>query len=64
MFKNKSYIGISFIILVLEFMQFPKLYPEYKTMKLYKGTFRSSDWGNKEGEKLIKIGPAPKFRVA
>jgi protein SCO1/2 len=34
MFKNKSYIGISFIILIFGIYAVPKIYHEYKTVKL------------------------------
>ncbi len=60
--KNKSYIGISFIILVFGILVVPTI-----VERVQKGTVTSADRldkvdkGNSNNESLVKIGPAPKF---
>lgn len=60
--KNKSYIGISFIILVFGILVVPTI-----VERVQKGTVTSADRldkvdkGNSNNERLVKIGPCPKF---
>lgn len=60
--KNKSYIGISFIILVFGILVVPTI-----VERVQKGTVISADRldkvdkGNSNNESLVKIGPCPKF---
>ena len=60
--KNKSYIGISFIILVFGILVVPTI-----VERVQKGTVTSADRldkvdkGNSNNESLVKIGPCPKF---
>lgn len=62
--KNKSYIGISFIILVFGILVVPKIID-----RIQDGAVTSADRLDKvesrlsENESLIKIGPAPKFEL-
>ena len=64
MFKNKSYIGISFIILIFGIYAIPKIIDRYQNNEIVKGdrldNVSNSDVNN---ESLIKIGPAPKFEL-
>lgn len=64
MFKNKSYIGISFIILVFGIYAIPKIVDRIKNDKVVQG--ERLDTVNpttaNQGQ-LIKIGPAPKFEL-
>ncbi len=64
MFKNKSYIGISFIILVFGIYAIPKIVERIKNDKVVQGD--RLDNVNpavaKEG-KLLKIGAAPEFEL-
>jgi protein SCO1/2 len=65
MFKNKSYIGISFIILIFGIYAVPKIVDRIKNGEVVKGS-RLDNVGlktSKADEKLIKIGPAPKFEL-
>lgn len=65
MFKNKSYIGISFIILIFGIYAVPKIVDRIKSGDVVKGN-RLDNVGlktSKSDEKLIKIGPAPKFEL-
>jgi protein SCO1/2 len=62
MFKNKSYIGISFIILIFGIYAVPKIVSRIQNNDIVQGDrLDLVTGGNREGEKLIKIGPAPKF---
>jgi protein SCO1/2 len=64
MFKNKSYIGISFIILVFGIYAIPKIVDRIKNDKVVQGDrLDSVRPAGIEGEKLTKIGPAPKFEL-
>ena len=60
--KNKSYIGISFIILVFGILVVPTI-----VERVQKGTVTSADRldkvdkGISNNESLVKIGPCPKF---
>ena len=62
--KNKSYIGISFIILVFGILVVPKI-----VERVQNGAVTSADrldkvqLGNSENKSLVKIGPAPKFEL-
>ncbi len=62
--KNKSYIGISFIILVFGILVVPTI-----VERVQKGTVTSSDRLDKvqsagsDNESLVKIGPCPKFEL-
>jgi protein SCO1/2 len=64
MFKNKSYIGISFIILIFGIYAVPKIVERIKNDKVVQGDRLDSvsPATGKEGQ-LIKIGPAPKFEL-
>ncbi|WP_264522727.1 SCO family protein [Flavobacterium sp. N502536] len=65
MFKNKSYIGISFIILIFGIYAVPKIVDRIKNGEIVKGN-RLDNVGVKTSKadgKLIKIGPAPKFEL-
>jgi protein SCO1/2 len=65
MFKNKSYIGISFIILIFGIYAVPKIVDRIKNGEVVKGNrldnvdLKSS----KSDTKLLTIGPAPKFEL-
>ena len=64
MFKNKAYIGISFIILIFGIYAVPKIVERIKNDKVVQGQRldrvvpKTAD-----DDKLIKIGPAPKFEL-
>lgn len=65
MFKNKSYIGISFIILIFGIYAVPKIVDRIKNGDVVKGN-RLDNVGlktSKSDGKLVKIGPAPKFEL-
>jgi protein SCO1/2 len=64
MFKNKSYIGISFIVLIFGIYAIPKIVERIKNDKVVQGDRLDSvnPTTTEEGE-LIKIGPAPKFEL-
>lgn len=65
MFKNKSYIGISFIILIFGIYAVPKIVDRVTNGEVVKGN-RLDNVGSKDSKsdaKLIKIGPAPKFEL-
>lgn len=64
MFKNKSYIGISFIILVFGIWAVPKIIERFQNNEIVKGD-RLDNVSNSSNavEKLTKIGPAPKFEL-
>jgi protein SCO1/2 len=64
MLKNKSYIGISFIILVFGIYAIPKIIDRFQNGEIVKGE-RLDKVSNsaKENESLQKIGPAPKFEL-
>ena len=64
MFKNKSYIGISFIILIFGIYAITKIVERIKNDKVVQGDRLDSvnPTTTEEGE-LIKIGPAPKFEL-
>lgn len=64
MLKNKSYIGISFIILVFGIWAVPKIVDRIQTGDIVKGDRldKVSNSSN-ENKKLVEIGPAPKFEL-
>ncbi|MEZ0129551.1 SCO family protein [Flavobacterium sp. LBUM151] len=65
MFKNKSYIGISFIILIFGIYAIPKIVDRIKNGEVVKGN-RLDNVGLKSDRsdaKLLTIGPAPKFEL-
>jgi protein SCO1/2 len=64
MLKNKSYIGISFIILLFGIYAVPKIVDRIQNNDVVKGD-RLDKIGSvsKNDEKLVKIGPAPKFEL-
>ena len=64
MLKNKSYIGISFIILLFGIYAVPKIIDRIENNDVVKGD-RLDRVGvtTKNDDKLVKIGPAPKFEL-
>ena len=64
MFKNKAYIGISFIILVFGIYAIPKIISRIQNGEVVKADRLDSvaTASSKDG-KLVKIGPAPKFSL-
>ena len=64
MFKNKSYIGISFIILVFGIYAVPKILERIQNGSITKGD-RLDKVSNtvRTNDKLVTIGPAPKFEL-
>ncbi|SEP32853.1 protein SCO1/2 [Flavobacterium sp. CF108] len=64
MFKNKSYIGISFIILIFGIYAVPKIVDRIKNDDVVKGN-RLDNVGSKSSKdtKLVTIGAAPKFEL-
>ncbi|QBN18815.1 SCO family protein [Flavobacterium nackdongense] len=64
MFKNKSYIGISFIILVFGIYAVPKIVDRFQNGEVVKGDRldKVSNATTNTG-RLEKIGPAPKFEL-
>jgi len=64
MLKNKSYIGISFIILVFGIYAIPKIVDRVSNNSIVQGDRLDAVGGSKkEDHKLVKIGPAPKFEL-
>lgn len=64
MFKNKSYIGISLVILVFGIYAIPKIVDRIQNNNVVKSD-RLDKVNSAESsyESLIKIGPAPKFEL-
>ncbi|MET0946005.1 MAG: SCO family protein [Flavobacterium sp.] len=65
MFKNKSYIGISFIVLIFGIYAVPKIVDRIKNGDVVKGN-RLDNVGlksSKSDAKLLTIGQAPKFEL-
>ncbi|MFA9190856.1 SCO family protein [Flavobacterium sp. FZUC8N2.13] len=64
MFKNKSYIGISFIILIFGIYAVPKIISRIQNSDVVKADRldKVSSSSDAEGS-LVKIGPAPKFEL-
>ncbi|PBJ11698.1 SCO family protein [Flavobacterium sp. ACN6] len=64
MFKNKSYIGISFIILIFGIYAIPKIVDRVKNGEIVKGNrLDNVDAKSSKEAKLLTIGPAPKFEL-
>lgn len=64
MFKNKSYIWISFVVLVFGIYAIPKIIDRFQNNEIVKGD-RLDNVSNSNSSKksLEKIGPAPKFEL-
>ena len=64
MFKNKSYIGISFIILVFGIYAIPKIVSRIQSNSVVKGDRLDKVINNGTADQsLVKIGPAPQFKL-
>jgi protein SCO1/2 len=64
MFRNKTYIGISFIILIFGIYAVPKIINRIENGTIVKGDRLDKVDPNKTKEgKLVKIGPAPQFEL-
>ena len=64
MLKNKSYIGISFIILVFGIWAVPKIVGRIQNNEIVKGDrLDKVSNSSKENEQLVEIGPVPKFEL-
>jgi protein SCO1/2 len=64
MLKNKSYIWISFVILVFGIYAVPKIVDRMQTNSVVQGDRLDKISGSaEENDKLVKIGPAPKFEL-
>jgi protein SCO1/2 len=64
MIKNKSYIGISFVILVFGIYAVPKIVQRMQNDSVVQGDRLDKVGGSKAvNEKLLTIGPAPKFEL-
>ncbi len=64
MLKNKSYIGISFIILLFGIYAVPKIISRINNGEIVKGDRLDNINNHQTSEpKLMKIGPAPKFKL-
>ena len=64
MLKNKSYIGISFIVLLFGIYAVPKIISRINNGEIVKGErLDNVNTHQTSNSKLIKIGPAPKFKL-
>jgi protein SCO1 len=64
MLKNKSYIGISFIILIFGIYAVPKIIDRIQNNEIVKGDRLDNVSNSSKSDKnLIEIGPAPKFEL-
>ena len=64
MLKNKSYIGISLVVLIFGIYAIPKIVNRIKDNEVVKGSRLDQVSDNsKEDGKLFKIGPAPQFEL-
>lgn len=62
--KNKSYIGLSFIVLVFGIIFIPKIIERIKSGTVVQNERLDAAPNRKTGETgLVKIGPAPKFEL-
>jgi len=62
MFKNKSYIGISFVILVFGIYAVPKIISRMQNNSIVQSDRLDKVSGStEENDKIVKIGAAPKF---
>ena len=64
MLKNKSYIGISFVILVFGIYAIPKIIDRFQNNEIVKGErLDKVSNSSQNNESLVKIGQAPKFEL-
>lgn len=64
MFKNKSYIGISFVILVFGIYAIPKIVDRMQNNSVVQSDRLDKGIGStEENDKLVKIGPVPNFEL-
>lgn len=64
MFKNKSYIGISIVILVFGIYAVPKIIDRFQSNQIVKGDrLDKVSNSSQDNRSLIKIGPVPKFEL-
>ena len=64
MIKNKSYIWISFVILIFGILVIPEIMDRIENNEIVKGDrLDKVSNSSKEDGKLTKIGPAPKFEL-
>jgi protein SCO1/2 len=64
MLKNKSYIGISFIVLLFGIYAVPKIISRINDGEIVKGNRLDNVNSHQSTDtKLVKIGPAPKFEL-
>ena len=63
MLKNKSYIGISFIILIFGIIFIPRIIERIKNGSVVQNDRMSLSNEMVKEEALVKIGPAPKFEL-
>ena len=61
--KNKSYIGISFIILLFGIYAIPKIISRIKNGDIVKGSSLDNVSNANKAVDLYKIGPVPKFEL-
>ena len=61
--KNKSYIGVSFIILLFGIYAVPKIISRIKNGTIVQGSSLDNVSNDQKLTDLIKIGPAPKFEL-
>jgi protein SCO1/2 len=62
--KNKSYIGISLVILIFGIWAVPKIVNRVKSHDIVKGDrLDNVSAGDETNASLLKIGPAPKFEL-
>lgn len=62
--KNKSYIGLSFVVLVFGIIFIPKIISRIKSGTIVQGDRIDAVSNHKNGETgLVKIGPAPIFEL-
>lgn len=64
MLKNKSYIGISFVILVFGIYAIPKIVDRFQNNSVVQGDRLDKVSGSNEvDDKLVKLGAVPKFEL-
>ena len=64
MFKNKSYIGISFIVLIFGIYAVPKIVERLKSGEVVKGDrLDKISTISQSGDNLVTVGHAPKFEL-